>query len=52
MSLEDADFYERLAAHEHTRRRLSNATISGGVPITGWTQVSANTYSAINIMIY
>jgi parallel beta-helix repeat protein len=46
MSAEDTAFYEEVAAQEHTHRRLSTASISGGIPITGWTQVSGNTYSA------
>jgi hypothetical protein len=47
MSDTDIASYEKLAAQQHTHRRLSTASISGGVPITGWTQVSANTYSAV-----
>jgi parallel beta-helix repeat protein len=46
MTAEDAAVYEEVAAREHTHRRLQTASISGGVPITGWTKVSANTYSA------
>ena len=46
MSAADAAFYEKLVTQEPTRRRLPTATISGGVPITGWTQVSGNIYSA------
>jgi parallel beta-helix repeat protein len=47
MNTTDVVFYEKLAAQEHTHQRLSRAIISGGVPITGWTQVSGNTYSAV-----
>ena len=47
MTSVDTAFYEKLAAGEHTHRRLQTAVISGGVPITGWTQVSGNTYSAV-----
>jgi putative cofactor-binding repeat protein len=47
MSAADTAIYADLAAPEHTHRRLTTASISGGVPVTGWTQVSGNTYSAI-----
>jgi parallel beta-helix repeat protein len=47
MSVEDTAIYERLMDQEHTHQRLPTATISGGVPITGWKQVSGNTYSAV-----
>ncbi len=47
MTAEDTAFYEEVAAQEHTHRRLLTASMSGGIPITGWTQVSGNTYSAI-----
>ena len=46
MSAADADFYEEIAAQEHTHQRLITASMSGGIPITGWTQGSGNTYSA------
>jgi parallel beta-helix repeat protein len=46
MSAEDTGFYKEIAAQEHTHQRLPTASISGGIPITGWTHVSANTYSA------
>jgi hypothetical protein len=46
MNAEDTAIYEELAAREHTHQRLSTASISGGIPVTGWTQVSGNTYSA------
>jgi parallel beta-helix repeat protein len=47
MSAVDTAVYTKLAAQEHTHRRLPTASISGGVPITGWTHVSGNTYSAV-----
>ena len=47
MSAEDTHVYEQLLAQEYTHRRLSKASISGGIPITGWTQVSGNAYSAV-----
>jgi hypothetical protein len=47
MSAKDTAVYERLATREHTHQRLTTATISGGVPVTGWTQFSGNTYSAV-----
>jgi hypothetical protein len=43
---EDTDFYTQLAGQDHIHQRLPKASISGGIPITGWTQVSGNTYSA------
>jgi hypothetical protein len=46
MTAEDAAVYEEVVAREHTHRRLSTASLSGGIPVTGWTQVSGNTYSA------
>jgi parallel beta-helix repeat protein len=53
MNAADADIYDKLAAQEHTHQRLSTASISGGIPVTGWTQVSGNTYSAtISIPIF
>ena len=47
MSSADAAFYEKIGVRDETYPRLSTAIISGGVPITRWTQVSANTYSAV-----
>ena len=46
MSVEDTAIYEEVAAQERTHRRLTTASISGGVPVTGWTHVSGNTFSA------
>ena len=46
MNAEDTHFYEDMVAQEHTHRRLPSASISGGIPITGWTQVATNTYNA------
>ena len=46
MSAIDIAFYEELVSREQTHRRLQSASISGGIPVTGWTQVSGNTYSA------
>lgn len=46
MRVADTDFYQRMALGQHSHQRLKTATMSGGVPITGWTQVSGNTYSA------
>ena len=39
--------YTKLADQHATHRRLARASISGGIPISGWTQVSGNTYSAV-----
>jgi parallel beta-helix repeat protein len=47
MKIEDTIFYERLSIDKYTHQRLSTAVISGGIPITNWTQVSGNTYSAV-----
>jgi hypothetical protein len=47
MSSEDTAIYEEMAAQDHTHRRLPTASISGGVSVTGWTQISGNTYSAV-----
>jgi parallel beta-helix repeat protein len=46
MNTTDTLVYEDLLAREHTHRRLSKAVISGGMPVTGWTLVKENTYSA------
>jgi hypothetical protein len=46
LSAEDTDFYTQLADPDHIYQRLPTASMSGGIPITGWTQVSGNTYSA------
>jgi parallel beta-helix repeat protein len=47
MRAEDIAFYEGLAASAHTYRRLPTASISGGIPVTGWTSVGDNTYKAV-----
>ncbi|CAF4180409.1 unnamed protein product [Rotaria sp. Silwood2] len=47
MSDKDAAFYEELATSEHTHRRLPTASISGGIPITGWISLGNNTYKAV-----
>jgi parallel beta-helix repeat protein len=47
MSAEETVAYKELATRERTHRRLLTASISGGVSVTGWTQVSGNTYSAV-----
>jgi hypothetical protein len=47
MNAADTAFYETLATAENTHQRLGTAIISGGMPVTGWTQVSGNTYSAV-----
>ena len=47
MSIEQADFYEKLIVDEHQNHpRLSSASISGGIPVTGWTPVGNNVYKA------
>ncbi|CAF3891873.1 unnamed protein product [Rotaria sp. Silwood1] len=40
------DFYEEFILHEHKYRRLSRASISGGMPITDWIAVDNNVYKA------
>ncbi len=47
MSAAHTVLYENLTSREHTHQRLTTAIISGGVPVTGWIQVSGNTYSAV-----
>ena len=47
MSATDAAFYEKRTTAEHPYQRLPSATISGGVPITNWTFIGNNTYSAV-----
>jgi hypothetical protein len=47
MNAAETAVYARLAAREHKHRRLPAASISGGVPVTGWSQVGVNTYSAV-----
>ncbi len=46
MNAEDIDFYKKVAAREHEHRRLPMASISGGIPITNWTRINENTFSA------
>ena len=46
MNDQHADFYDDFIVQDHSYQRLKRASISGGLPITGWTQISANTYSA------
>jgi parallel beta-helix repeat protein len=45
MNAEDTAVYEEVAAREHTHQRLSTASISGGIPVTGWTQIAGNLYT-------
>ncbi|CAF0973079.1 unnamed protein product, partial [Rotaria magnacalcarata] len=47
MKDEDTAFYEQFTAREQIPRRLSRASISGGVPITNWTDLGSNVYKAI-----
>ena len=48
MSTDHSDVYSKLlATGGHKYPRSLTATISGGVVITGWNQVSANTYNAV-----
>ena len=42
-----AVFFDIIVTEEPLHRQLRRASISGGVPITGWTKVSENTYSAV-----
>ena len=46
MSSAHATMYDDLAAPTFSPRRLPRASISGGIPVTGWTRVNDNTYSA------
>jgi hypothetical protein len=47
MNVDDTEVYAKLASDEHSHRRSPTATISGGVLVTGWKEVSSNTYSAV-----
>jgi hypothetical protein len=47
MNTEDTAFYDQLTVSEHTYQRLPTASISGGIPVTGWTSVGNNTYKAV-----
>ncbi|CAF3774388.1 unnamed protein product [Adineta steineri] len=47
MNAEDTAFYEELITNKNSYPRLPRASISGGIPITGWTSVGNNTYKAI-----
>ncbi len=47
MNAAETAVYERLVAREHKHRRLPAASISGGVPVTGWNRVGGNIYSAV-----
>ena len=47
MSMKKSAFYDKLIGVEQADRRLAKASISGGMAITGWTQIGANTYSAV-----
>jgi hypothetical protein len=42
----DVRFYEKIIAEEYAYHRLTTAIISGGVKVSGWTQVSENIYSS------
>ena len=46
MSDGDAAFYQEVVGQEQTHQRLPTASISGGIQITGWKQVSGNIYNA------
>ena len=47
MTIQKYTFYETLAAGKQIHQRLKTATISGGVPITGWTPINNNTFSVV-----
>ena len=47
MNSADADFYTNLKSRKDSHQRLPTASISGGIPVTGWNQVSSNVYSAV-----
>ena len=46
MNNAEVKFYEKIIAQEYSHPRLTTAIISGGVKVSGWTQVSGNIYSA------
>ena len=47
MNAADVALCEKLVPPGYSHRRLRTASISGGILITNWTQVSSNTYSAV-----
>ena len=47
MSAEDIATFQKVSNHEYQHHISSMASISGGIPVTNWTKVSGNTYSAI-----
>ena len=47
MNAVDTAFYQDWAIRALTYRPLSTASISGGIPVTGWTSVGNNTYKAV-----
>ncbi|CAF1333226.1 unnamed protein product [Adineta ricciae] len=46
MNNEIASFYEKIAINDSEYSRLPHASISGGIPITGWTTTGGNIYTA------
>ena len=47
MTAQDAAFYKEFTIDEHIHRQLPVASISGGIPVAGWTPVGNNTYRAV-----
>ncbi|CAF4943631.1 unnamed protein product, partial [Rotaria sp. Silwood1] len=40
-------YYRKLIVRDHTYRRLSRASISGGMPITHWIEIDDDVYKAV-----
>ncbi|CAF3543394.1 unnamed protein product [Rotaria sp. Silwood1] len=47
MNTDMTAFYEELIVRDHTYRRLSRASISGGMPITHWIEIDDDVYKAV-----
>jgi len=47
MNLTDVSSFDNLVTHKHTYKKLSRATLSGGIAVTNWMPIGNNTYSAI-----
>ncbi|CAF3120010.1 unnamed protein product [Rotaria sp. Silwood2] len=47
MNADMTAFYDELIVRDHTYRRLSRASISGGMPITHWIEIDDDVYKAV-----
>ncbi|CAF0741905.1 unnamed protein product [Adineta ricciae] len=46
MNIKDTVYYRKYLSPNHPHRLLSKASISGGIPVTGWTSIGNNVYQA------